>query len=354
MNSLVILTFTERGYLLGGTLAEKLRSGAWQGSEAFQIQTLRVTKLAEAVRQYFRQGNVLIFIGAAGIAVRAIAPLIQSKASDPAVLVVDERAEYVIPILSGHIGGANEFARRAARMLGAAAVITTATDVNGVFAIDTFAARSGYHIVNPEAIKEISSALLSGKEVGLWTDLEVTGSLPSGFLRKDSGEVGVCIACGDKGGISGGGGPFQKTLYLIPKCFHVGIGARKDADTKRLEDLFAARLAKLSIPAACVCDISSIDVKKDEPAILALTKTYQIPYITYSADELSRCETLFESSDFVKKTVGAGSVCEAAAYLSAGSGTLVQKKHAQDGFTIAIAARRWKVEFEGFEKHVKK
>ena len=134
---LSIIAFSDRGYELAERLAEQLGTAASRCGEEISLQ--------DWTRERFRTDDGLIFVGAAGIAVRAIAPFVRDKTQDPAVVVIDERALHVIPILSGHLGGANDLARRIATLTGSDCVITTATDINGVFAVDGFwqAARFG-------------------------------------------------------------------------------------------------------------------------------------------------------------------------------------------------------------------
>ena len=114
----------------------------------------------------FPDSDALIFIGASGIAVRSIAPYVVSKKSDPAVLVVDECGKFVISLLSGHLGGANELALKTAEILNAVPVVTTATDLHHRFAVDVFAKKNDCSIFNMKAAKEVSAALLAGKKVG--------------------------------------------------------------------------------------------------------------------------------------------------------------------------------------------
>lgn len=157
-----LISFTDWGQKLVEKLAQELDG-----------QAVRGMPLDQWTREHFRTGNALIFVGAAGIAVRAIAPYIRSKTTDPAVVVVDEGGQFAVPILSGHLGGANDLARKIAASCGAQPVITTATDINGIFAVDEWARRQNCVIQNPEKIKTISGTLLAGGRVeispaGLW------------------------------------------------------------------------------------------------------------------------------------------------------------------------------------------
>ncbi|MDR1701587.1 MAG: cobalamin biosynthesis protein [Sporomusaceae bacterium] len=336
MNEVFLFSFTKNGTALAKEIAAKIK----ETKPELKVTAKRGSKLAEQIPAVFHKGNVLIFIGATGIAVRAVAPLAQSKTTDPAVIVIDEQGRFIIPILAGHIGGANRQAVFLASLIGATPVITTATDLNNVFAADTYAAENGYYIPNPEVIKYIAGAMLDGQEAGLSSDFEIKGKLPPLLALQESGETGISIS------LDAAKKPFAQTLTLMPKCIHVGIGARKHADAAALEQFFLTTMKACDIPLEIIASISSIDLKKEEHAITELAQKYSFPYITYSAAELDQVAGLFAQSQLVKRITGVGNICESAAYLSSQSGQIILPKTPKKGMTLAVAKENWQVSFK--------
>ena len=292
----------------------------------------------EWAKEGFSQADALIFCCASGIAVRAIAPSVRDKTTDPAVIVIDERASFVIPLLSGHIGGANELALILSRKLGAVPVVTTATDLNHLFAVDVFASKNHLYIEDMKLAKEVSAALLRGEKVGFSSDYPFEGTIPN-ELTAEKAPLGVVITdCPQKS-------PYEKTLRLFPKRYCAGLGCRRGKSEAELEEFLLANLRELGILPQQLRSIASIDLKKDEAGLIALSKKYAVEFLTYSARELMAVPGEFTQSGFVLSTTGVDCVCERAAALAAG-GTIVQRKIAANGMTFALAEYEEAIRFE--------
>ena len=290
-------------------------------------------------KEAFSLCRLMVFIGATGIAIRSIAPYIRSKTKDPAVISVDEQGKFVIPLLSGHIGGANGLATGIAAFLKAVPVITTATDVNDLFAVDEWAARHNMSIYNMQSAKTFASYLVDCKKVGVKSEFPIRGKLPKGLVLAEEGPVGMAIS------LRKTVQPFVETVVLRPRILHLGIGCRRGTPKDNIEELVIQELKKLKVTMSVVKGIASIDVKKDEEGLLAFADESAFPIRFYSAEELRAVEGDFTPSAFVEKTVGVDNVCERAAVLDSKGGKLVLRKTGRNGVTLAIAAEEYVVDF---------
>ncbi len=328
----VIAAFTQNGAYVAKKLADVLGADGYV-IEKYVADGLKPFKsLTELVNEKFDKSEALVFVGACGIAVRAIAPHIKDKATDPAVVVIDEKCKFVIPILSGHIGGANELARRIAKITGASPVITTATDINDKFAVDVFAVKNKLHIADMEAAKLVSAELLQGRKIGLYSDFAAKNT--PDIFSKDA-EVGICISHDGKKK------PFNKTLNLIPQNVVLGVGCKKGkADIISFADEL---LTKCKISREAVCAVASIDLKKDEGAIISLCEWLDVPFLTYTASYLAELDGDFSASEFVKKSVGVDNVCERA--VCAAGAEITVRKTAQNGVTLALGIIKREIDF---------
>ena len=285
---------------------------------------------AEWAAEGFREAEALVFCCASGIAVRAIAPSMKDKTTDPAVIVTDDRGRFVIPLLSGHLGGANELALMIARELPGTPVLTTATDGSGVFAVDVFSKKNHLKINDMSLAKAVSAALLAGQPVGFRSEIPWEGKLPDG-LTEGEADLGIWIP--ENGQMP----PFPRTLKLTLQRYAAGIGCRKGKTCEELSVFLSEQLSNCAAAPDELRCIASIDIKKDEPGLTELCRTLRIPFQTYTAEELRAVPGEFTASAFVEAQTGVDSVCERAAVLAAGCGRLVRKKTAADGMTFALA-----------------
>ena len=293
--------------------------------------------LADWTAAQFAAADALVFVGAAGIAVRAIAPHCRSKAADPAVVVLDERGQFAIPLLSGHLGGANDLARQLAAACGAMPVITTATDVNDVFAVDEWAKRQHCTVLEPARIKKVSGALLAGQTVRYRSDWAIAGPPPTGVAAGESADFALTLTPD----------PSKTALHLIPRIAVLGIGCKRGTAADTLEAAFADFCVAHRLSPQGIVSAASIDLKKDEAGLLAFCQHHGWQPEFYPAEALRRVPGQFTPSAFVKSVTGVDNVCERAAVLAAG-GALLLPKWAHNGVTFAVALRpfapdwRWK------------
>lgn len=338
MNSIGCIAFTKAGCELAVKLARGLAALPAYADAAFSVSGPArfadeagidaYDSLSSWAAEHFAADEALLFVGASGIAVRAIAPHVKDKFTDPAVISVDEAGRFAVPLLSGHVGGANALARDVADIAGGEAIVSTATDVNGLFAVDEWAVRHGLIILERDIAKEVSAALLEGRVVGFRSDFDMNWKLPAG-VSDGPAEIGFAVTLDEASA------PFARTLHLVPRVVRVGVGCRRGTAAEAVREAVFRALALAHVSPLAVSTLASIDVKADEPAIraLALSEGWDLRF--YTADELAAVLGDFAQSDFVEKTVGVGNVCERAA--CADGGTLLLGKQAQDGVTVALA-----------------
>ncbi|SHO44214.1 cobalt-precorrin 5A hydrolase [Anaerocolumna xylanovorans] len=350
-----IISFTKRGMALSLKLKEVLKEereialftkhGASINKVSDYPGIIHITEsLGQWTKGQFEANSALLFIGACAIAVRAIAPFVKDKLSDPPVLVMDEAGRFVIPVLSGHYGGANELAEEIAEALSATAVITTATDVNGLFAVDVFARKNNLAICGRSGIEKVSSAVLNGERVTVAVAEEYTGQVPKELTfvsYPTEGKVSVVIS------------PFienseRADLQLCPKAYVIGVGCKRGKSFKEIEKIINKQLERAGLRIEAVAALASIDRKKEEAGLLQYAKEYKLPFLTFSGELLSGTRGEFTSSSFVKEQVGVDNVCERSAMAACGEdGEIILPKYAENGITISIAKKKWSVAFDG-------
>ena len=283
----------------------------------------------------FSNSDAMIFVGSCGIAVRMIAPFVKDKKTDPAVLCVDELGHFVIPILSGHIGGANALAVKIAEQLNGIPVVTTATDINGKFSVDAWAAENGFSISSMEAAKAVSARILE-ESVPLCSRFPMIGDLPRGTVEGDRGDLGILLSCYREQ-------PFETTLRLCPKVLHLGLGCRRDTAKEAIYAAVKQVFDEYHLDFGAVKCAASIDLKKDEQGLLAFCQEQRLPVDFYTAQQLNAVPGQFTPSGFVSSVTGVDNVCERAAMV--GADRIIVKKTACSGVTVAVAEEYREVSF---------
>lgn len=339
-----IIVISEASISMAKTLKQELPE-----SEIFSTianaDCRHIPALQEAVPQLFRDSDALIFIGAMGICVRAIAPCIEDKKTDPAVLCVDSTGRYVISVLSGHVGGANGLTQYVAGILGAEPVITTRSDRTGLWALDTLGKKYDWQAIPGENcdMNHLISLFVDCAPTALLLDIRDEGTaqlehtLPShvdvfyNFKDIDTGRYRLLLLVTPYLYETSG----MQALYYVPKVLHMGMGLARNAGPKNavITRLMNTLLEANIIPAA-IRTISSIEEKKHEEVLKLLADAYELHL--YTASQLSQVDVP-TPSEVVDKYMGTPSVSEASALLTAGSGPLILPKQKCENFTVAIA-----------------
>ncbi|MDE6103979.1 MAG: cobalamin biosynthesis protein, partial [Oscillospiraceae bacterium] len=306
-----IISVTEKGTMQSELLYEKIKAKGLKCkrfcySKYASVGAESYENISILVKRIFSEYDILIFICACGIAVRSISPIIKSKTSDPGVIVMDEQLKYAIPILSGHLGGANRISQIISNETGAKAVITTATDTGEKFSVDSFAKANSLYISDMQIAKAGSAAVLQNKKIGFASDYG-TVNLPDELSKDLNCEIGICIS-DDRHKK-----PFLCTLNLVPQNIVLGIGCKKGKTFKEIESFLFDFLKKNKIPLYKICRIATIDLKSNEKGILDFCKKYHLELSVYSAQELMSAEGHFTGSEFVKNVTGVDNVCESSA-----------------------------------------
>lgn len=304
--------------------------------------------------EHFSDFDAIIFIGAMGICVRTIVPYIQNKYEDPAVICVDSTGKYVIPVLSGHIGGANDLSRRIASIVGGEAIITTQSDNEELWALDTLASRYGWQsAASPSHMNQCIHLFVQKQPTALLLEVKDRGTgyleetLPGHvrvfyhFSEIPLPEVELIIAVTpyfyDAGEIP--------MLTFYPQVLHLGIGCRKGSNPDGIVDFIEQKIKKQGLSPLALASVGTIELKKDEPLLKELCKKY--PYIKkqiYRTEELKNIEVPNPSQKAFEVT-GIYGVAEAASLKSSHGGLILiekQKGVLTEGshFTFALSLDR--------------
>ena len=346
---IAILSITNNGRELALRIKESMKSVdvffIKKDTDYKNDEVIVVNKgLKEFIPQIFDKYDYLVFIMATGIVVRTIAPLIISKFSDPAILVMDEKGNNIISLLSGHMGGANEMTLYMSDLINSHPVITTATDVNKKSSLDMIAKKLNGHIDDfRDNVLKINSMLVNNEEVHLYIDGNYKIN-HNGFTlydeKTDLDKVRNLVIVTNKKDINkilnkNIENLNEKIIKVTPKDIVIGVGCKKNTDSKHMKNSLIKFLAEYNIDINAVKEIGSIEIKKDEKAIIDLAKFLDVKFKTFSVEEISKVDYLYEKSDWVKKNVGVYSVSDPVAHLLS-EGRVIINKQKYDGITFSI------------------
>lgn len=280
----------------------------------------------------------LICVMATGIVVRAIAPLCRDKKTDPCVLVLDEKGQFVISLLSGHLGGGNGLARKVAVITGGVPVITTASDVTGHTALDLWAAENNLRVQNPQRLTGVSAKLVNEGGLSFFSTVEC-GSLPADFkVVTEPVLADIILSPGTFDALE-----YPDALVLCPCNLYLGLGCNRGASAADFERAITEMCGQYRLDRLAIAGIASIDLKADEAGLLQFARENNLPIRFYSKDELNRVEGV-SYSQAVMAATGARGVAEPAAMLAAGDGTtpgqLIVRKIKWKDVTTAVAKRK--------------
>lgn len=348
---IAIITITRNGSRLGA----RLKAGL-SGAELYALPKYLGTagkgtiaidgELQQLFQRLWPKVDGFVCIMATGIVVRMVAPLLEGKEHDPAVVVMDDAGKFAISLLSGHLGGANELAERAAFVTGARAVITTATDVNDLPSFDLLAKENGWVIEDISRVKVLNAFLLDDELIAVVDDTGLVRSYFRGrgrLLFHDSFVAG--LRSGAKGFlfVTNSIVPPQlrseALLVLRPKNIVLGIGCNSGTSADEIEGVVLMNLKRLFLATASIAAIATAEAKRKEPGLVEAAERFGVPLLSYSSEELNMVAAPSPPSEHALAAIGAAGVAEPAAILAAGGGELLLKKIKSGNVTLAVAVR---------------
>ena len=327
-----IIAITQNGLALAKKLKAQFPDSViytldkWHDEECTAIEP----DLSTFTAQLFDRHKTLVYIMATGIVVRSIALHLVDKTVDPAVVVLDEKGQFAISLLSGHLGGANAVASEIAGAIGATAVITTASDVQGMPSVDMIAQKHQLIIDSMHDAKILTAMTVNGQKMGWRNDSLL--NLPCYYPCDEIDAEGLVV-------VSNRTDLAEKVLsaQLIPQNIIVGVGCRRGISGQQIIDFVTEQLQLNSISEMSIRQLASIDIKSDEQGVLDAAAHFGVRAVFVETTEIEKIEHDFSSSVFVKSQVGVSGVCEPAAFIAGGrTGEFISRKKSKEGITVAI------------------
>ncbi len=277
-----------------------------------------------------------VFISATGIAVRMISPFIKDKKTDPAIIVIDDMGNYVISLLSGHLGGANLLTNYISEQINSQPIITTATDNRGIEAIDLFAQKKDYKMRNMKDVTKLTTMMVDNKKIGYYSEdtstINYNNIIRIKKLNNLPDYIEGLIVVSSKDDLGQIPLPY---CQLVPKNINIGIGCRRGTEKEKILEAIDLEFKENNLLKDGIKSIGSVEVKKDEVGLLEAVDLLGKRLEIFTIESIEKVEDMFDKSDFVKKTIGVYSVSEPVAYLLGGN--LIVKKAIHSGITLSIA-----------------
>ena len=303
-------------------LGEKIAADVYTLAKFGIENSIQIENFTDEIQSKFNSYDAHIFIMATGIVVRKIAPLIKTKDVDPAVLVVDEKERFVISLLSGHLGGANELTEELAQKFSLLPIVTTSSDITGKIAIDTLSQKMQCQMENLEKAKNITSLIVDNKNVDIL--------LPKNVRVGENGgnSSGVVIASNREN---------IEVMRLYPQNLIIGVGCRRGTSKENILVAIDKVMKKHNLSYKSIKKIATVDVKADEIGLIEAAKSLDKELVIVDRKEIAPIEHMFKGSEFVKKQIGVTCVSEPCAYIASNKdGVFLEMKFIDNGITISI------------------
>lgn len=288
-------------------------------------ETIEIENFSYTIEKKFNEYDGHIFIMASGIVVRKISKLLKSKDIDPAVLLIDEGKNFVISLLSGHLGGANKLTKDISEILNLIPVITTSSDISGKIAVDTISQKINAKLEDLNSAKEVTALIVDGKKVEILLPKNV--KLVNNLEKSYDAEGIILITNKNE----------VKITRLFPTNLIIGIGCKKNTPENEIIKAIEESMSRNNLDMRSIKHIATIDVKEKEEGLISAARFLKKDLVIVSSERVKEVEHMFEGSDFVKKNIGVSAVSEPVAYLTSNKkGKFIEKKAKFNGITVSI------------------
>lgn len=335
---IAIWTVTKGAGLSGEIISKKIECDLFilkKFSDDFleNENVIQMESFSETLNENFSQYDAHIFIMATGIVVRKIAKFLARKDIDPAMVVVDENLNFVISLVSGHLGGANELSEKLAKDFNLTPIITTSSDITGKIAIDTLSQKLNCQLESLEKAKKITSLIVDGRQVEILIPSNIQIISGESEEREKKSPEGVVIVSNRDN---------VEIMQIYPKNLIIGLGCRRGTSKENIVLAINEAMKKNNLSLKSIKLFATVDVKADELGLLEIAQEFQKPLKIVSREEIKLIEDRFEGSEFVKSSIGVRAVSEPCAFLASDkTGIFIEQKYVRDGVTVSIYEERF-------------